>query len=101
MIFSIQRCLEDYFNRCGCDDPDLYAVSLAQLFDSERGGKTAPEFLSAMKRIRTVFYKRNNQLQRSTFERKILTFLDSRFKKKDHSSSQRQSPKELKHPAIA
>lgn len=96
MIFSIQRYLEDYFNRCGLGDPDQYAVNLARLYDRERHGKTVPAFLSGMMRIRTVFYKRNSHTQRETFERKILTLLDTKFKKKDYSSPQRQSPQELK-----
>ena len=58
-------------------------------------------FLSAMKRIRTAFYKRNDHIQRDAFDRKMLTLLDSKFKKKDCSSSQRQSHKRLKPPAAA
>jgi len=101
MIFSIQTYLEDYFNRRGLGDPDQYAVALARLYDRERHRKTGPTFLTAMKRIRTVFYKRNDHVQRDTFDRKMLTLLDSKFKKKDSSSSQKQSQKELKPPAAA
>jgi len=101
MIFSIQTYLEDYFNRRGLADPDQYAVTLARVYDRERHGKAVPVFLAAMKRIRTSFYRRNDHVQRETFERKLLTVLDSRFKKKDCSTSQRRSPKELKPPAAA
>lgn len=101
MIFSIQRYLEDYFNRCGFSDPDQYAVNLATFYDRERHGKTVHAFLSAMNRIRTVFYKRNTQIRREVFNQKVLTLLDSKFKKKDYSSSQRQSPQELKLRANA
>jgi hypothetical protein len=101
MIFLIQTYLEDYFNRRGLGDADQYAVALARLYDRERHGKTAPAFLSAMKRIRTMFFRRNDQIQRDIFERKMLTVLDGRFKKKDCSSSQRPSQKELKPPAAA
>ena len=101
MIFSIQTYLEDYFNRRGLGDPDQYAVALAKLYDRERHGKAGPAFLAAMKRIRTAFYRRNDHIQRGTFENKLLTALDSRFKKKDCSSSQRRSQKELKSPAAA
>jgi hypothetical protein len=101
MIFSIQSYLEDYFNRRGLDDPDQYSVALARLYDRQRHGKTTPEFLSAMRRIRTIFYKRNNQVQRDTFDPKMLALLDSRFKKKDCSMSQKQSPQRLKPPAAA
>jgi len=101
MIFSIQRYLEDYFNRCGLGDPDQYAVTLARLYDRERCGKTVPAFLSAMKRIRTVFYRTNSHTEREPFERKVLKRLDGKFKKKESSTSQRRSPHELKLRANA
>lgn len=82
MIFSIQTYLEDYFNRRGLGDPDQYAVSLARLYDRERHGKTGSAFLAAMKRIRTAFYRRNDRIDRPTFEGKLLAVLDGRFKKK-------------------
>ncbi len=82
MIFSIQRFLEDYFHRCGFGDTDQYAVSLATLYDGRRQVKTVPSFLSAMKQLRTAFYKRNGRLQRAAFEKRLLTLLDSEFKKK-------------------
>jgi hypothetical protein len=101
MIFAIQTYLEDYFNRRGLGDPDQYAVALARLYDRERHSMTGPAFLAAMKRIRTVFYKRNNNLHRDTFDRKMLTLLDTRFKKKGYSSSRKRSQKELKSSAVA
>jgi hypothetical protein len=82
MIFSIQTYLEDYFNRRGWGDPDQYAVALAKLYDGERHGKSVPVFLAAMKKIRTAFYRRNDQLDRPKFESKLLTILDTKFKKK-------------------
>jgi hypothetical protein len=82
MIFSIQTYLEDYFNRRGLRDADQYAVALSKLYDRERHAKTAPDFLAAMKRIRTIFYKRNDHIQRDTFDHKMLALLDSKFKKK-------------------
>lgn len=82
MIFSIQTYLEDYFNRRGWGDPDQYAVALARLYDRERHGKSAPVFLAAMKKIRTTFYRRNDELDRGEFEGKLLAALDSKFKKK-------------------
>lgn len=101
MIFSIQRFLEDYFHRCGFSDTDQYAVSLATLYDRKRQSKTAPDFLSAMKQLRTAFYRRNERVQRAAFEKKILTLLDNEFKKKESSSSQRRSRPELKLRASA
>jgi hypothetical protein len=68
--------------RRGLGDPDQYAVSLARLYDRERHGKTGPAFLAAMKRVRTAFYRRNDRVDRATFEGKLLAVLDSRFKKK-------------------
>ena len=101
MIFSVQRYLEDYFNRCGLSDPDQYAISLAKLYDRERHGKPATTFLASMKRIRTVFYKTNPGRQRDGFERKLLALLDGKFKKKDYFTSRRLSPQGLKHLAAA
>jgi hypothetical protein len=82
VIFSIQTYLENYFNRRGLGDPDQYAVELARLYDCERQGKTALAFLAAMKRIRTVFYKHNDHIQRDTFDPTMLALLDGKFKKK-------------------
>jgi hypothetical protein len=101
MIFSIQTYLEDYFNRRGLGDSDQYAVALAKLYDRDRQGKTAPEFLSAMKRIRTVFYKRNDRVQRDTFDSRMLALLDNKFKKKDYFSFHERSQKELRPRAVA
>jgi len=100
MIFSIQTYLEDYFNRRGLGDPDQYAVALARLYNRERHAKTVSSFLAAMKRIRTVFYKRNGHIRRDAFDRKMLALLDSKFKKKDYFSSHGQSQKGLKPPAV-
>jgi len=96
VIFSIQSYLEDYFNRSGLPDSDRYAVSLAALYDRERHRGTAGKFLSAMRRMRTVFYKRNSTVSRAKFEKKILQALDTKFKKKDFIPSLRRSSKELK-----
>lgn len=101
MIFSIQSYIEDYFSRRGLDDPDQYGVALARLYDRQRQGKTAPQFLSAMRRVRTVFYRRNDHIRRDTFDEKMLALLDSRFKKKGSSSSQKRSPQRLRPPAAA
>jgi chemotaxis methyl-accepting protein methylase len=101
MIFSIQRDLEDYFNRCGFTDPDQYAVAVAKLYDRERQGKTPNAFLSSMTKIRTAFFRANDRVQRAAFERKVLTRLDGKFKKKVSFSSHKPSPKELRHQAIA
>jgi hypothetical protein len=96
MIFSIQTYLQDYFHRRGLIDPDQYALSLARLYDRERYDKSTDAFLSHMKKIRTAFYKRNRDTRRDAFERKILSFLDKKFKKKDSSSHLRRSPQELR-----
>jgi chemotaxis methyl-accepting protein methylase len=96
MIFSIQRDLEDYFNHSGLSDPDQYSVALAKLYDRDRSTKNANAFLSAMRRMRTAFFRANNRLQRRAFERKVLARLDAKFKKKVCSSSHKTSPKELR-----
>src|SRR5208282_1245322 len=101
MIFSIQRDLEEYFNRCGFTDPDQYAVAVAKLYDRERQRKTPNAFLSSMKKIRTVFFKANTGVQRSAFEHRVLGRLDGKFKKKASFSCRNPSPRELRHLRIA
>lgn len=96
MIFSIQSYLEDYFNRSGLADIDRYAVSLAVLYDRQRHRESAGKFLSAMRRMRTAFYRRNTTVSRARFEKKLLQALDSKFKKKDFTLSLKKSSKELK-----
>jgi hypothetical protein len=54
-----------------------------------------------MRRIRTVFYKRNNHIEREAFDQRMLKLLDVRFKKKDCSSFQRRSPQGLRRRAAA
>ena len=81
MIFSIQRYLEDFFERRGLRDVDQYAISYANVYDRTRPGQ-AQERLKAIRRIRTAFYKNNNQLDRENFEGLLLSTLDKRFKKK-------------------
>lgn len=100
MIYSIQSYLENYFNRCGFTDADQYAIALATVYDRQRHGKTVPGFLSAMKRIQTSFYKRNQRARRPDLERKILSLLDTKFKKKESFSYQKGSRKELRLQAI-
>jgi hypothetical protein len=96
MIFSIQRDLEDYFNRCGLTDPDQYAIAVATLYDRQRQKKDKNAFLSSMARLRTVFFRTNSGVQRATFERKVLVHLDVKFKKKVYSSFPKPSLRELK-----
>ena len=101
VIFAIQRYLEDYFDHCGFGDPDQYAVGLAKLYDRERRRGTKAAFHGAMRRIRTVFYKRNTRLQRDEFERKVLGLLDSKFKKKGYRGLPPASPQALRWRADA
>lgn len=93
MIFAIQSYVEDHFNRRGLDDPDQYGVALAKLYSLHRHEKSVSEFLAAMKRIRTIFYKRNDITERETFDEKMLTLLDSRFKKKTSPRPERRRRK--------
>lgn len=101
MIFSIQRDLEDYFNRCGLSDPDQYAVAVARIYDKHRQGKTPNAFLSLMGKIRTAFFRANAGVQRAAFERKILGRLDGRFKKKVSFLSRGMSPEKLRRLVAA
>jgi hypothetical protein len=91
MMYSIQTYLEDYFHKLGLDDSDRYSVSLARLYDRERHGKSTSAFLVSMKRVRTGFYKQNENIPRSVFESRILKLLDGKFKKKVFCTSPKQS----------
>lgn len=82
MIFSVQHYLEDYFNRRNYSDPDQYAVKLANLYGRRRANEKRNEFLKAMRRIQTVFYRSNDQLDRSQIEQHLLKLLDANFQKK-------------------
>jgi hypothetical protein len=100
MIFSIQRYLEDYFSRCGFLDPDQYAIALARLYDRQRQGKTSDTFLLSMAKMRTAFFRANSGIQRPVLERKILSHLDGKFKKKVYCSSQTPSLKGLRNQVV-
>jgi hypothetical protein len=82
MIFSIQRYLEDYFERRHLSDVDQYAVSIANLYDKRRNATSEAQFINLMRKIRTVFYKNNPDIDRSTFDRNLLRILDQKFQKK-------------------
>jgi hypothetical protein len=82
MIFTIQRFLEDRFERRDLTDVDQYAVSLANKYVNERHGRTKEQFIASARRIRTVFFKNNRSLKRRVFEDGIVSLLDQRFLKK-------------------
>jgi hypothetical protein len=79
MIFSIQRFIEDYFQKRDLSDVDQFAVSLANLYDRRRAQTSPDQFLLAMRKLRTLFYKNNVSLNRPDFERSLLKLLDDRF----------------------
>jgi hypothetical protein len=82
MIFSIQRFLEDYFQRRGLEDVDQYAIRLANAFDRLPPGATSDAVAKEIGRIRTAFFRRNRDLDRRTFESDLAAVLCGRFKKK-------------------
>lgn len=82
MIFAIQRFLEDRFDHRGLSDIDQYAVALANKYVTDRRGKSKPQFVASVRRIRTVFFKRNRKLNRGAFEAEIVGVLDRHFLKK-------------------
>lgn len=86
MIFSIQHHLEDYFEHRNLKDVDQYAVKLANLYAKKRHNAKDEVILKSMRRIQTVFYRNNSELDRTVFESGILHSLDQRFKKKLESS---------------
>jgi hypothetical protein len=83
MIFSIQRFLEDYFEKRNFSDRDQYAVSIANLYDKSRHKSTRKQFIASVHRIRTIFYKNNPTVDRAGFESTLIDLLDSRFEKKN------------------
>lgn len=85
MIFSVQRYLEDYFERLGLRDVDQYAVKLANVYSSLNPNISDADALSSIHRIRTVFFRNNHDLERSEFESSILGLLKRQFKKKNRA----------------
>jgi len=81
MIFSVQRFIEDYFERRHLSDIDQYAVKLANAFAPDIHTADT-KMLTAFSRIRTVFFRNNPNLKRKVFESQLLKLLRSRFKKK-------------------
>jgi hypothetical protein len=82
MIFTIQRFLEDLFERRHLSDVDQYAVAVANKYAAARVGKSKPAFLASIRRTRTVFFKNNPKIKRREFEAEILDVLDRHFLKK-------------------
>jgi len=83
MIFSVQRFLEDYFERRGLADVDQYAIRISNTFTS-RGPLVTLENLSRdLGKMRTVFYRRNGQITRRDFEAQLAKTLCKQFKKTD------------------
>ncbi len=92
MIFSIQHYLEDYFHQRNLDDVDQYAVKLANLYALRRKAMAERDFLKAMGRLRTVFYRNNSHLDRASAERGMLLSLDRKFKKKASNPGELEFP---------
>ena len=85
MIFSIQRYIEDYFQRRNLSDVDQFAVRVANSFAEWMHQPTDVQLLKAVHRIRTVFFQNNSNLNRKDFESSLIRLLRSRYKKKDQS----------------
>jgi hypothetical protein len=87
MIFSVQRFLEDHFERRGLADPDQYAIRVANVFE-RLGPRASGETLAReLGRLRTVFFRRNHDLDRREFETRLATTLRRRFQKKTNDAS--------------
>ena len=82
MIFSVQRYLEDHFDRRGLSDVDQYAIRLANAFEEISGSATKDDLVRRIGRIRTVFFRRNQGIDRKQFEKQLAASLFSGFKKK-------------------
>jgi hypothetical protein len=84
MIFSVQRYIEDYFERRHLADVDQYAVKLANAFAGSPTDMSDKQVLKAFSRVRTVFFRNNPHINRNQFESTLLQLLRSKFKKKVH-----------------
>jgi hypothetical protein len=82
MLFTIQRFLEDRFERRHLADVDQYAVALANKYATERRSRSKTDFLALIRRTRTVFFRNNRALNRREFEAEIVELLDRHFLKK-------------------
>lgn len=87
MLFTIQTYLEDYLQKRNVTDPDSYAVRIANLYYRGRASMPRAQFLSALRRVRTLLFTTNAITDRSRFELELLSRLDNRFKKKASSHS--------------
>jgi len=81
-IFSVQRFLEDHFERRGLADVDQYAVRVANAFERLGPSATDKTLAVALGRVRTTFFRRNHDLHRKEFELRLSATLRRRFKKK-------------------
>lgn len=81
-IFSVQRFLEDYLERRGLADIDQYAVRVANAFEKTGQSGNEEALVIALSRVRTAFFRRNNDLDRKAFERQLSAVLRRHFKKK-------------------
>src|SRR5712692_4564816 len=86
MIFSVQRYLEDYFERRGLSDTDQYAIKLANTYASWRGRSSKRAFLQRISRVQTIFFRANPSLVRAAFKAEVLDALDRRFAQKKSPS---------------
>ena len=84
-IFSVQRFLEDHFERRGLADVDRYAVLVANAFERLGPKATDKALATDLGRIRTAFFRRNSDLNRKQFELQLAATLRRRFKKKTNS----------------
>lgn len=87
MIFSVQRFLEDYFERRGLADVDQYAIRVANAFERVGAKASQKAMVREIRRLRTVFYHRNRYLIREDFETRLASTLRTRFKKKRNDAS--------------
>jgi hypothetical protein len=82
MIFSVQRFLEDYFQRRDLADVDQYAIRLANVYDRHEPEASEATLVRDIGRVRTTFYSRNKGVNRRQFEAELANLLRRQFKKK-------------------
>jgi hypothetical protein len=87
MIFSVQRFLEDHFERRGLADVDQYAIRIANAFEGLPPNASQTTVVREFAGLRTVFYRRNRSIVRGQFESELAAVLRKKFKKKTRDVS--------------
>lgn len=82
MIFSVQRLVDEYITRRGLADVDQYAVKVANLYDRMSAKPDVDSLAKTLATVHTVFFRRNQGIDRKQFEQALAVRLSQNVKKK-------------------